>query len=99
MVGAVPFGAGSFSAARFSVEMIGNGNPHYSILLPGSVILSNGAGATMVVDTFTSNPAGTGRVDPPARVGELTVGATLRINAAQAPGTYAASFNVTVNIQ
>jgi hypothetical protein len=51
----------------------------------------------MVVDTFTSNPSGTGTLAGGTQ--NLNVGATLNVGSSQASGTYtnAAGFTVTVN--
>jgi hypothetical protein len=52
----------------------------------------------MVVDNFTSFPATTGTLDA-LGVQTVNVGATLNVDASQAPGTYtsAVPFEVTVN--
>ena len=95
--GVVVLGSG-FGAASYTVRIAG-GNPHYSITLPSSVSLQGPGAATMVVDSFVSTPAGTGKVDPSAgRVGTLAVGATLRVGPNQPSGSYSAPFLVTVNL-
>ena len=95
--GVVVLGSG-FGAASYTVRIAG-GNPHYSISLPSSVSLQGPGVATMVVDTFVSTPAGTGKVDPSAgRIGTLAVGATLRVGPNQPSGSYSAPFLVTVNL-
>lgn len=95
-VGVIPLGIGA-SPARFTLRF-DNGNPHYNITLPASTTLRASNGATMLVDAFQSDPAGRGRVAPPARVGTLTVGATLHVAANQAPGDYSGTFDVIVNL-
>lgn len=93
------FGFGSTSsAAVFSVTRIGDGNRHYTIVLPASTTLTGNNGGTMVVDGFLSNPAATGHLKPPARVETLEVGATLRVGQSQVPGSYNGTFLVTVNL-
>lgn len=69
-----------------------------TITLPsdGTVSLSNGTNQ-MAVNSFTSNPSGTGVMSG----GSLTflVGATLTVGANQPSGNYSGSFSVTVNYQ
>lgn len=96
--GVFGFGTASSSPAVFSVKKIGNGNPHYTIILPASTTLTGNNGGSMVVDGFLSNPAGKGFLKPPSGVETLEVGATLRVGQNQAPGSYNGSFLVTVNL-
>jgi hypothetical protein len=86
---------GTVTAASFTVA--GLATATYAITLPATHDISNGA-QTMTVNTFTSNPSGTGVLDA-AGSQTLNVGATLNVNANQAAGTYtnAAGFAVTVN--
>lgn len=86
--------AGTISAASFTV--MGMVDATYAIGLPASHIISSG-GNNMTVNTFTSNPSGTGTLTGGSQV--LTVGATLNVGAAQAAGTYTngTGFAVTVN--
>lgn len=94
--GVVVLGSG-FGAASYTVRVSG-GNPHYTITLPTSVTLQGPGAATMTVDTFVSDPSGTGMAKPPARVDQLSVGATLRVGPNQPSGPYSAPFLVTVNL-
>jgi hypothetical protein len=91
----LPATAGSPVAAAFTVT--GQGNYTYSITLPSSATLSDGASHTMTVNTFTSNPSSTGTLSSGTQ--NISVGATLTVAAAQTPGTYTTStpFTVTVN--
>lgn len=86
---------GTITAATFTVT--GLATTTYAITLPSTHDISNGA-QTMTVNTFTSNPAGTGALDSSGSQ-TLSVGATLNVGANQAAGTYtnAAGFAVTVN--
>lgn len=89
------FSQGSTSnAASFAVT--GEGAYTYAITLPadGAVTLSSG-GNNMAVNSFISNPSGTGTLTAGAQT--LLVGATLTVGNAQAPGSYSGSFNVTVD--
>lgn len=88
---------GGFGAASYTIRISG-GNPHYTITLPSSVSLQGPGAATMTVDTFVSDPAGTGKAEPPQRIGQLAVGATLRVGPNQPAGSYSAPFLVTVNL-
>jgi len=84
--------AGGAAAAAFNVT--GQGNATYSITLPASTTVTSGANS-MTVDTFTSNPSGTGTLSAGGSQA-LTVGATLHVGASQATGTYTGTFSVTV---
>ncbi|MEO8311769.1 MAG: DUF4402 domain-containing protein [Caldimonas sp.] len=88
-------GAGT-SSAQFTV--VGTANATYSITLPpdNTVVLSDGNGNTMTVNSFVSSPPATGTLSGGGNQG-VRVGATLIVAPNQAPGTYAGSFNVTVN--
>jgi hypothetical protein len=82
------------SAASFTVT--GEAGASYAITLPTSAItLGNGAGGTMTVDGFTSNPDGTGTLAADGHQ-VLDVGATLHVGASQAAGTYSGTFSVAV---
>jgi len=91
--GVTPGNSGGVTSASFTVS----GIPlfTYSISLPGSAVLTAGAN-TMTVDTFTSNPSGTGQLQLIIGTQVLTVGATLRVGASQNSGSYSGTFNVTV---
>jgi hypothetical protein len=86
---------GTVTAASFTIA--GLANATYAITLPATHDISNGV-QTMTVNTFTSNPSGTGTLDATGNQ-PLNVGATLNVGANQASGTYtnAAGFTVTVN--
>jgi len=91
----LPATTGSPAAAAFTVT--GQGNYTYSITLPSSATLTDGASHNMTVATFTSNPSSTGTLSSGTQ--NISVGATLTVAAAQTPGTYTTStpFTVTVN--
>jgi hypothetical protein len=80
------------SAATFTVA--GLASAGYSITLPASTTLTSG-GNNMTVNTFTSNPSGTGTLSG-GGTQTLSVGGTLQVGASQPTGTYSGSFNVTV---
>lgn len=96
--GPTPAG-GTVNSAQFTVARnSGGGSVNYTIVLPASIVIANGANS-MTVDTFTSDKA--------ANKGQMTgngqnktdtfqVGATLHVAAAQAVGLYTGTFNVTV---
>jgi len=86
--------AGTVTAAAFTVT--GFDGATYSVTLPANHTISNGT-QNMVVDTFTSNPSGTGTLTGGTQ--NLSVGATLNVGSSQASGTYTngAGFTVTVN--
>jgi hypothetical protein len=90
----IPSSAGA--AARFSVT--GDPGMTYSISLPldGEAALSNGAGQSMPLNAFASDPSGIGLLGLDGSQ-TLSVGATLNVDAGQAVGAYSGSFSVTVN--
>lgn len=88
-------GGSTFGAATFALS--GQPNASYTIALPSSITITDGTN-TMTVDTFTSNPSGTGQLDASGSA-TLRVGATLKVGANQPPGTYSGTFDVTVDYQ
>ena len=83
------------SAAQFTIA--GTNSAVVTITLPtdGTVLLSDGSN-TMALTGFVSNPNATGTLSGGGTL-TISVGAVLNVNAAQPPGTYTGSFNVTVN--
>ncbi|HEY2559951.1 MAG TPA: DUF4402 domain-containing protein [Caldimonas sp.] len=93
--GVVLVGQGStYSAASFRVS--GTASATYTITLPpyDTVSLSDGF-HTMALNSFVSSPP-TGTLSG-AGSQMIMIGATLVVGAAQPPGSYTATFNVTVN--
>jgi hypothetical protein len=99
--------ANTVSTATFEVsDNLGN-NPNtvrmfteYTISLPSNdVVLVNEEGKTMRVGNFTSNPASTQKGTLVNGIGQLSIGATLYVEADQGLGQYASAtpFPVTVN--
>lgn len=80
--------------AEFAVS--GQANATYAITLPGdgTVTITSGANS-MAVNTFTSDPSGTGTLDGSGNQA-LNVGATLVVGSGQAAGSYTGTFDVTV---
>lgn len=92
VTGGVTLGnAGSAGPALFTVT--GASSATYAITLPTSESLT-GPGDPMTLDTFTSDPAGTGLLTGGTQT--LKVGGTLHVGANQAIGDYSTSFDVTV---
>jgi len=91
----LPAVTGTVTAAAFAVT--GLGSSTYSISLPSTYTINDGASHTMTVNNFTSTPSGTGALTSGAQT--VQVGATLNVAGAQVAGTYtnASGFNVTVN--
>ncbi|MFA5820281.1 MAG: DUF4402 domain-containing protein [Bacteroidales bacterium] len=86
---------GTVTAATFTVT--GEGANTYSITLPSTyTITKTGGSATMIVNTFTSNPPSSGTLTSGSQT--LKVGATLTVNASQVGGVYTntTGFPVTV---
>jgi hypothetical protein len=85
--------AGTSAAAEFAVS--GAADNTYAITLPASIQISDGGSNEMTVDSFVSNPSGTGTLDGAGNQ-SLQVGATLNLAADQPAGSYSGSFNVSV---
>lgn len=79
--------------AVFDVEGLSNAN--YSITLPDAVTLSGPGGDSMVVDSFTSFPQGTGLTGISGQQ-SLFVGATLNVDGNQTFGSYTGTMSVTI---
>jgi Domain of unknown function (DUF4402) len=87
--------AGNPAAAAAAFTVTGEGSYTYSITLPSSpVTLTGSVSGTMTLDTFVSNPSGTGTLSSGTQ--SLKVGATLTAGNNQASGTYTGTFSVTV---
>jgi len=91
----LPATSGTFAAAEFTIA--GATDYTYSITLPSTETTVTSDGNNMIVNVFTSNPGGTGKLTGGTQT--LKVGATLNVGASQAAGTYtsATPFTVTVN--
>lgn len=100
--GVIPVSQGvPATAGQFNVS--GAPSAGYAISLPadGVVTLSDGNGHSMAVNGFLSTPIS----NPPGSTGTLSgggiqilsVGATLTVVNAQAPGSYSGFYSVTVN--
>lgn len=90
--GAVLGNGSGAAAAAFTVS--GDPSSTYSITLPSSTTITSG-GNNMTVNTFTSNPSGTGTLSG-GGTQALAVGATLQVGANQVEATYTGTFDVTV---
>ncbi len=99
----IPATGGTVSAASFTVN--GAATFLYDITLPGApILISDGSGNTMSVDTWSSNPTVVaGGTLNGSGTQTLLVGGTLNVAATQATGSYSsanaggAQFTVTVN--
>ena len=83
----------TFNAASFNV--VGTTDATYSITLPSTDVTLTSGGNTMTVNTFASNPSGTGTLTGGSET--LNVGATLNVSSGQAAGSYSGTFDVTVD--
>ncbi|MFT6096263.1 MAG: hypothetical protein ACJAXY_000458 [Nonlabens sp.] len=92
----LPAQTGTVTAAAFDVS--GEGAYTYTITLPGTFNLSDGAGTpnTMSVGTFVSDPATTGTLVSGAQT--VNVGATLTVAGGQEPGVYTNTTDLTVTV-
>jgi len=89
----LPAVGGTVSAAKFTVTGVAGST--YSISLPASVSLVNGAN-TMTVNAFTSTPTSTGTLTGGTQ--DILVGATLNVAAAQAAGLYTNTTGLVVTV-
>lgn len=91
----LPAVTGTVTAASFNVT--GEGTSTYAITLPSADYTITSGANSMIVNTFVSAPSLVGTLTGGAQT--FTVGATLNVGAAQAPGVYtnATGFDVTVN--
>ena len=88
-----PTNLGTITAATFG--LIGEGSYGYAITLPANGVVTVNSGAnSMALNSFTSNPSGTGALS--GGNGTIAVGATLVVAGGQATGSYTGTFNVTV---
>ncbi len=87
---------GASAAAQFTVS--GTAAAAYTITLPadGTVALTDDSGHSMALNGFVSYPSATGTLSG-GGTQLLSVGATLSVNNAQAPGNYSGAFAVTVH--
>ena len=94
--GGVTAYGGTVTAGKFTG--LADGITHLKIDVPnGSITLTRvGGGATMLVDNFDINGNKNNWV-PTGTLYTFNVGARLRVNANQMPGTYTGTYSVTVN--
>jgi hypothetical protein len=82
-------------------NLSGEPNSIYNISLPSSILITKiGGTESMVVNSFTSMPTRSGKLDN-IGIGAISVGAKLNINGDQTPGLYKSttSFEVCVNYE
>jgi hypothetical protein len=80
------------TAAAFNVS--GEADASYSIELPSTITIENGAGGSMKIDDFTGSKSGGKLV---SGKDNFTVGGKLTVAANQATGEYTGTFAVQVN--
>lgn len=88
-------GHAGVSPAQFTLSGTPGTAYHLSLPLNGTVFLTHAQGHTMAVNGFSIAPGATGTLSGTDRL--LSVGATLSVDGAQAPGAYSGSFHLTVN--
>lgn len=93
--GAIIIDSSLITAASFGV--FGPANSMFNITLPSYVELRNELNASMPLFEIKSNPNGTGTLDSTGKATVL-VGASITVNASQAPGVYQGDIEVTVNL-
>ena len=91
----LPATNGTVSAASFTVS--GQASYTYAITLPTTATITDGSSHSMTVNSFTSSPSATGVLSTGGSQ-TLTVGATLNVTAAQAPGAYTNATGVPVTV-
>jgi len=89
------FVSSTVSSGPAVFDVVGLPNAVYAITLPVSVTLSGASGNSMVVDSFTSQPADTGLTDSGGQQ-NLFVGGRLNVNSNQAIGAYSGIMTVTI---
>ncbi len=97
---------------RVAAAFMAYGQMHstFTITLPDQIEITNSGGDVMTVDTFTSDPSGTGTLyttygnqggpfflEYPMKA--IHVGATLYVNAEQAVGVYTGEFSIMIDYQ
>jgi hypothetical protein len=86
------------TSAAGSFTVTGESGLVYTITLPADgVVTLTGPGTAMPVNTFVSNPSGTGTLT--GGTSTLTVGATLTVGFPQTSGAYSGNFIVRVDYQ
>lgn len=86
--------APTYAAAGYTVT--GDGTSTYTITLPSSPVTLTSGANTMTVDNFLSSKSGNNGTLVSGS-DAFTVGATLNVASGQASGTYAGTFQVSVN--
>ena len=95
-------GAGYIASSTFSrgvCSVTGNGTATFTITLPASITLTDGASHNLTVDTLTSSPSGTGSLT--AGSATINIGGTLHVNPSNVASfvtatQYSGTGNVTV---
>jgi hypothetical protein len=87
----------SAGASPGSLTVLGEPLTSYSIMLPGSAVLT-GPDDDMVFDNFTSSLGGSGTLNAGGSQA-VNFGATLHLKANQGNGAYAGTFSVTVTYE
>ena len=90
----LPATTGTVSAASFTVT--GEAAFTYAITLPAGATTISSGGNNMTVNTWTSNPSGTGTLT--GGTSTLRVGATLNVGISQPAGTYVSGIPFTVQV-
>lgn len=85
----------SGSAATF--EIVGIPNSVFAITLPTTVIITNAAGDTMVVDGFNSTPSGGSGLLDGSGTQILSIGSTMQVSSLQPLGAYTGIMEIDVN--
>lgn len=89
--GDVTLPTGTVTAAEFDV--VGEASSAYTVTLPASATMTNGATGSITIDTFNHNATEALSV---GGTETFQVGATATLAAAQEAGAYTGSFDVTV---
>jgi len=93
--GTVSLNSASVSSPA-TLRLSGVPNGTYTIILPSSVILSDGGANNMIVTGFTSNPDAGGQLNG-SGVATVKVGGTLNVGANQGFGNYSGSMTIVIN--
>lgn len=76
-------------------EVSGDPNAYFSITLPTSVVITNGAGDNMTIVNFQSVPSTKGQTDASGKQ-NLNIGATMKVGSFQPFGSYKGTMSTTI---
>lgn len=76
-------------------EVSGDPNAYFIITLPTTVVITSGSGDDMIIENFTSVPAGNGQIDAGGKQ-DLIIGGTMKVKSFQPFGSYTGIMATTI---